>query len=157
MLVWWRQREVGLAMSRQLIAACCLALFLGGIGRAFEPLLPHFMRHLPPIWESLYPARRLRDDITAILRKIPGKHLVFVKYSADHCYCEEWVFNGADIADQRIVYARPYTPESDEALARYLEDHDIWEIEPDAQPYRLSRIVQLGLAKIASPESERNE
>jgi hypothetical protein len=111
MMVWCRRREVGLAMSRQLMAACCLTVFLGGIGRAVEPLLPRSMRHLPAIWwwGTLYPARRLRYDIAAKLARIPGKHLVFVKYSPDHCFCEEWVFNGADIASQRIVYARPYT------------------------------------------------
>jgi hypothetical protein len=85
--------------------------------------------------------------VTAVLEETPGKHLVFVKYSAGHCSCEEWVFNGADIRNQRIVYARPYTPESDAALARYLGDHDVWVIEPDAKPYRLTRTDDSWVAK----------
>jgi hypothetical protein len=148
MLVWWRSRGAGLAISRQLVAACCLTIVLGSLGRAMEPVLPWSLRHLPPIWESLYPARRLRDEVNAKLESIPGKHLVFVSYSPDHCFCEEWVFNGADIPNQRIVYVRPYTPESDEALARYFVDRDVWLVEPDESPYRLERIDSSTLAFI---------
>jgi hypothetical protein len=140
MFVWWRTRRTGVAISRQLVAACCLTVVLGSLGRAVEPVLPPGLRHLPPIWESLYPARRLRDDVTAKLETRPGKHLLFVKYSPGHCFCEEWVFNSADIAQQRIVYARPYTPESDVGLARTLSDHDVWVVEPDEKPYRLYRL-----------------
>jgi hypothetical protein len=144
----WRTRRMGAMICNQLAAAFVICVALGGIGRAVEPILPGTLRHLPPLWESLYPRGRLRDNVTAILEKTPGKHLVFVKYSADHCFCEEWVFNGADIRNQRIVYARPYTPESDAALARYLDDHDVWVIEPDEQPYRLARTDDSYLAKI---------
>lgn len=140
MFVWWRTRRVGMAISRQLVAACCLTVVLGSLGRAVEPVLPESLRHLPPIWESLYPARRLRDDVNAKLESYPGKHLVFVKYAAGHCFCEEWVFNSAEIAQQRIVYARPYTLESDVGLARALPDHDVWVVEPDNKPYRLYRM-----------------
>ena len=149
----WLRGPLGVAMSRQLVAACSLTVILGGLGRAAEPVLPVGLRHLPPIWESLYPARRLRDDVTARLEKIPGKHLVFVKYAPAHCFCEEWVFNGADLRNQKIVYARPYTPESDRGLADYLEDHDVWVIEPDARPYRLARVDDSLLAKISKQEA----
>ena len=141
MRVFRRRGGVGVALSRALVAAACFTIFIGSAGRAFEPfLLRHKLVHLPPIWESLYPARRLRDDVTARLAKIPGKHLVFVKYASGHCFCEEWVFNSADIPEQRIVYARPYTLESDLALARSLSDFDVWVIEPDKHPYNLARL-----------------
>jgi hypothetical protein len=145
MRVCWRRRGLGLAVSRQLVTACCAALILGAVGRAAEPVLPRFMLHLPPIWESLYPARRLRDEVDAKLETVSGKHLVFVKYSPWHCFCEEWVFNSANIADQRTVYVRPYTSESDEALAHYLGDRDVWLAEPDALPFRMVRVSSSGL------------
>lgn len=148
MFVWWRSRGLGVGLSRQLVTACCLTIVLGSVGRAVEPVLPYSLRHLPPIWESLYPARRLRDDVNAKLEKIPGKHLVFVSYSSEHCFCEEWVFNSADLRNQRIVYVRPYTPESDEALAQYFADRDVWLVEPDESPYRLERIDSSTLASI---------
>lgn len=150
MRVWLRRRGAGLAMSRTLIAGLCAAIVLGGAGRALEPLLaPHF-RHLPVLWESLYPAKKMRDDVTRHLESIPGKHLVFMKYEPGHCYCEEFVFNSADIRKQRIVYARLVTQESDEALARYLSDHDVWLMEPDVKPYRLLRTGEAGDASAIS-------
>jgi len=150
--VWDRQRGTGLAVSRALVTACCAAIVLGSLGRAVEPLLPYTLRHLPPIWESLYPARRLRDEVNAKLEAMPGKHLVFVQYSPDHCFCEEWVFNSADIANQRIVYVRTYTPESDEGLARYFDDRNVWLVEPDARPYKLTRVSPSTLAAIVRDE-----
>jgi hypothetical protein len=138
--VWQRRRQWGVAVTRLTMASFAIAIFLGGLGRAVEPLLPDQLRHLPPIWESLYPIRRLRDDVTEILTRVPGKHLVFVKYAPGHCFCEEWVFNSADIASQRIIYARPYSPSSDAALIETFKDHDAWVVEPDERPYRLSRL-----------------
>lgn len=141
MRVAWRRRGVGVAFSRAMAAALCFTVLMANVGRAAEPfLLRHGLVHLPPIWESLYPARRLRDDVSAILENIPGKHLLFVKYAPGHCFCEEWVFNLADLSQQRIIYARPYTPESDQALARSFPNFDVWMVEPDARPYVLRRV-----------------
>lgn len=149
---WQRTRGTGVAMTRALAGAFCLALALGGLGRAVEPLLPGSFRHITPIWESLYPPRRLRDDVTAKLERIPGKHLVFVRYSPGHCFCEEWVFNEADPMEQRVVYVRPYTPESDEALIRSFKDFDSWVIEPDLHPYHLSRLDSNQVSALSSAE-----
>ena len=151
--VWSRERRIGVAMTRCLAAAFCLAIIFGNLGRAIEPLLPkRQLAHLAPIWESLYPARRLRDEVNAQLATIPGAHLVFVKYAPKHCFCEEWVFNGAAIDKQRIIYARPYTPESDVALAEAFPDHDIWLVEPDAKPYRISLLDLAELAKVSEEQ-----
>ncbi len=137
----WRCRETGIAMSRTLVAALCLTIILGNAGRASEPLLQRYgLVHLPPIWESLYPARRLRDDISARLSRVPGKHLLFVKYAPGHCFCEEWVFNKAELSEQRIIYARPYTLASDQALAQAFPDYDVWVAEPDSRPFSLTRV-----------------
>ena len=141
MRVWRRNRGLGPALSRILIAALCLTIVLGNMGRALEVFAPGpRIAHLAPVWESLYPAKRLRDDVNSELERIPGRHLVFVKYAKSHCFCDEWVFNSADIATQRIIYARLYTPETDQALAASLGDHDVWLVEPDPTPYRLYRV-----------------
>jgi len=140
--VAWRRRGVGIAMTRGLVTAACLTIVVGAAGRALEPELVQWKltRHLPPLWESLYPARRLRDDVSAELAKVPGKHLVFVRYNEGHCFCEEWVFNGAELSDQRIIYVRPYTPASDEGLVRAFGDRDVWVVAPDEHPYKIVRL-----------------
>ncbi len=156
MFVCWRKRRAGVALSRQLVTACCLTIIFGSLGRAVEPVLPDGLKHLPPIWESLYPARRLRDDVNAKLEAVPGRHLVFVKYSPNHCFCEEWVFNTADIAHQRVVYVRPWTLESDEALARAFRDRDVWLVEPDEKPYRLYRMDSSDLIAMYREPDEKD-
>ncbi len=152
MRVWQRRRGFGVAMSRLMVAGICGTVVLGNLGRIAEPVIPAArLAHLAPIWESLYPAKRLRDDIIAKLNRVPGRHLVFVRYDSGHCFCDEWVFNGADIRNQRIVFARTYTPESDEALARYLGDHDVWVVEPDLNPYLLARVDNSAIAHLDDP------
>jgi hypothetical protein len=149
MRVWQRERGTGPALSRLMVAGLCAAIVFGNVGRAAEPFLPESRRvHLAPLWESLYPAKRLRDDVIARLQRIPGSHLVFVKYAPGHCFCEEWVFNMADIKNQRIVFARVYTPESNLALANYLDKQNTWVIEPDLQPYLLSRLDAASVASL---------
>jgi hypothetical protein len=150
----FRPRGVGIAMARFMPAALCLAIFFGNAGRAVEPLLPQRqLAHLGPVWESLYPARRLRDDVTRAMESVPGSHLIFVKYAPNHCFCEEWVFNTADIAHQRIVYVRPFSPDTDVALARTLSKHDIWVVEPDAKPFRLEPISMAEVASLSDDET----
>lgn len=136
-----RRLRAGVAVSRALVAGLCLAIVLGAAGRAIEPvLLRHGLVHLPPIWESLYPAKRLRDEVAARLEAMPGKHLLFVQYAPGHCFCEEWVFNTAQLSEQKIIYARPYSFASDQALARSFPDRDVWLIEPDEHPVALLRL-----------------
>jgi hypothetical protein len=154
MRAWKRRRGWGIAMSRTLVAATCLTIVLGNAGRALEPYIPDNMQHLKPIWESLYPRKLLRDEVNAYLEKIPGKHLLFVRYEPGHCFCEEWVFNNADLNQQKIVYARPFTPETDEALARSLADRDVWLAEPDAHPFTLTRLKGNEIARVAASTSE---
>jgi len=140
LLVAGRRQMVGRAIGRNLVAACFLVIVAAGAGRATEPYLPALLRHLPPIWESLYPARRLRDDVAEKLAQIPGRHLVFVDFGPEHCFCEEWIANSADIRNQPIVFARDVSLESDIRLASWLSDHDVWVVEPDARPYTLERL-----------------
>jgi hypothetical protein len=152
MRVWRRQSNTGLAMSRGLLAGLCLAVTLGALGRAAEPVLPAAFRHITPIWESLYTPKRLRDDVNARLERIPGKHLVFVKYAPGHCFCEEWVFNYAEPREQRIVYIRPDTPQTDMGIVQAFPDFDVWLVQPDLQPYRLQRLSADEVAGVSGME-----
>ncbi|HVW07171.1 MAG TPA: hypothetical protein VHC90_01235 [Bryobacteraceae bacterium] len=152
---WQRRRHFGLAMSRTLMAGLAATVVIGGLGRAAEPALGPAFRHIVPIWESLYPPKRLRDDVTAKLESIPGKHLVFVKYAPGHCFCEEWVFNLADPREQRIVYIRTENAINDVGIARTFSDFDVWLMEPDARPYRLSRLTSM--EEVAGIRGDVNE
>lgn len=77
-------------------------------------------------------------NIVRQLEALPGRHLVLVRYSADHDVFQEWVYNRADIDAARIVWAREMGPAEDAALIRYFHGRRIWLLEPDRSPPKLA-------------------
>ncbi len=137
--IWRRRRGFGIGIARHLIVGFAVSIIAVSIGRAMENRLP---ARLGQVWVSLFPAPTDRQNAISWLRTVPGKHLVFVAYSASHPYTDEWVFNGADIPGERITFARICGPDSDRALVRALPDHDLWLARPDA--HSLVRIGSVG-------------
>src|SRR5579863_1868373 len=80
-----------------------------------------------------------RIAINNQIAQIPGKQLVFVRYWPQHIFQQEWVYNEADIDRARVVWARDLGALENEKLRSYYPDRDVWLIEPDARPPRLSR------------------
>jgi len=122
----------GLAMSRNLAAASALAVLLIAGARAADLARPGGIPAVRKILAPLLPAVKPRDRVIQELRKLPGKQLVFVYYPPDHPYIDEWVFNGADIPGDRIVFARLIDPESDEALIRAMGGYTVWFVDSDS-------------------------
>lgn len=99
----------------------CFAEFTGWYAlHLFEaPSLYSILRY--ETWDAINhedePKKRtaVRDELAAI----PGKLLVFVRYSPKHVYQDEWVWNEADIDAARIVFARDLGNDEDEKLIRY--------------------------------------
>lgn len=107
-----RNRRIGLAVSRAFVllyllsAASCVAFFAGDD------------------WTWMIQDRR---PIRAILEKVPGNHLVLVYYGATNVKTSaEWVYNGADLASQRIVWARYLSPSENANLQRYFGNRQVW-------------------------------
>ena len=72
------------------------------------------------------------------LDQIPGKHLIVVRYGANHNPHGEWVFNHADIDRSRIVWARELDPQQNDKLFTYFKDRQIWLFEPDRNSQTLT-------------------
>jgi hypothetical protein len=70
------------------------------------------------------------------LAEIPGKKLVFVRYSPQHQY-HEWIHNAAEIDRSPVVMALDLSTDN-EKLRKYYPDRSVWLLEPDAKPVRLT-------------------
>jgi hypothetical protein len=72
-----------------------------------------------------------RAAIQKKLENTPGKHLVIVRYEENHNVHDEWVFNGAEIDNAKVLWSRELSFEQNEKLFAYFKDRQIWLVSPD--------------------------
>jgi hypothetical protein len=86
-------------------------------------------------WDSINhrnPERRI--FVNQQLAEIPGRLLVFVRYSPRHIFQDEWVYNEASLDSARIVWARDFGPQENESLRVLYPDRQSLLLEPDTRP-----------------------
>jgi hypothetical protein len=123
----WRMngRPVGLAISRVVVL---FALVLG----PFDQRGTAFMFQKPDLIGY-------RVQFEKQLEATPGKHLVIVRYGTDHNVLREWVYNGADLDNGKVVWAREIPGQDIRPLLEHYKDRQLWLAEPDASPPRLTQ------------------
>jgi hypothetical protein len=92
------------------------------------------------VWDAINhqnPARRIL--VARELERIPGKLLVFVRYTPQHIFQDEWVYNLADLNEARVIWARDLGEDEDEKLIRSYADRTALVLEPDIRPPQLRR------------------
>lgn len=120
-----RGRQVGVALSRVVV------LFVVGM---VPVLIAQDIRDpgsVPPI---IRPWSRARAEAEAKLEATPGQHLVIVRYSPQHDYNAESVYNLADIDQAKVVWARELPGVDIQPLLNYFAGRRIWLMEPDISP-----------------------
>jgi len=78
-----------------------------------------------------------RAELQKWLEQQPGQQLVFVRYFATHDVNHEWVWNRADIAHAKVVWARDFGSEHNQRLLRQMPDRKIWHLLADLPDPRL--------------------
>jgi hypothetical protein len=78
-----------------------------------------------------------RAYIQGWLSRRPRKQLVIVHYSSRHSPDQEWVYNGADIDNSKVVWAREMDAASDAGLLSYFKDREVWLLNADSYPQRV--------------------
>ncbi len=61
-------------------------------------------------------AQSQRLSIGRRLNQLPGRQLVFVRYSPDYSIHYEWVYNPADLQQAKVIFAHDLSTERDETL-----------------------------------------
>lgn len=136
--VWrWKGRPVGLAVVRMIPLVCMLMLGIR-IGISVFKLPVNLV--WPSTWATVEWKPLNRQRIATALEDHPGEHLVLVRYGPKHDPFREFVYNAADIDRARIVWARDMSPIENQTLLNYFQNRQVWELDADATPPRLSRL-----------------
>ena len=160
------------AAAAYLIVLLQSARHMRAIGARKRPSLMAMCRYIPVIVlmtlaaRSALPASRTRDGaagsytswytswccgrtggldrgrILDQLNRIPGSHLVIVRYGSKHEFLYEWVHNDPDIDHAKVVWAREMGAERDQELLDYFRGRSVWLLTvnddskpPDLLPY----------------------
>ena len=124
----WRfeGRRTGQFLVRAIVVMCILMI----------PVQVHILAAAPQpgSWSAIGPER---VGIETQLQSFPGPQLVLVRYRPNHDPLLEWVYNGADIDGQKVVWARDMGVDKDEELLRYFSNRRVWLLEADDVPPKL--------------------
>ena len=104
-------------------------------------LAPRFGIGLGPpaliTWASAGDQFNARVEITQDLDRLNGSQLLLVAYGPHHDIVTDWVYNGADIEHEKIIWARDMGPEKNQELIDYYKGRRVWLLEADETPPRL--------------------
>ena len=78
-----------------------------------------------------YHVRAKHATVAEQLAKVAGDHLVLVHYGPHHDLYEELVYNQADIAHSRFIWARSLGEARDQVLIRQYAGRKVWWLEED--------------------------
>ena len=125
----WRLdgKPAGRLLVRAIVVLCVLMV----------PVQVHILSAAPSHdkWAALGSERA---RVAAQLDSFPGPQLVLVRYSFSHDPMLEWVYNGADIDHQKVVWARDMGSQNNQELLDFYNSRRVWLLDADARPPRLS-------------------
>jgi hypothetical protein len=122
----WEDKCAGQFLVRAIVVMCIVMI----------PVQVHILAAIPApgSWAAIGPERRAVEEQ---LRSLAGPHLVLVRYRADHDPLLDWVYNGADIDRQNVVWARDMGAQKNRELLCYYKDRRWWLLDADTSPTRL--------------------
>ena len=121
------RQQVGKILVRSIPIVCVGMIVFRLVGIAAHA-------HVEPRW----PVGNLdRVAVVDRLSKIPGDHLVIVRYSPDHNVDRDWIYNAPDIDRSRIVWARDMGRQQNEELLHYFSARHAWLMMGDDSPPHL--------------------
>ena len=90
---------------------------------------------LPVIEAASHPGYSWAAQRAAIVKQLEaksGKHLVLVRYAPNHNMFQEWVYNGYDLENGKVLWAREMTdPGRNRELIEHYPGRTVWLLEAD--------------------------
>ncbi len=120
----YRGRTVGVGLVRVMVLFALLGVLVQPPGAVVGPEPPSGLEY--------------RAKYEAQLNSLTGRHLAIVRYGANHSVHSEWVYNRADVDGAKIVWARDIHGRDLRPLLDYFRGRQVWLVEPDLAPPRLS-------------------
>jgi hypothetical protein len=135
----WRAKNRGTAgpIVTWGIPVICLVLLVARIGAEIRPISRYISVGGNALWGFIPGGIADRDRVLHELSLRPGRHLVIVHYQGRHDVLEEWVYNGAKIDAQKIIWARDMGEPANQELLQYYKNRNIWIVDADARTPRL--------------------
>ena len=81
---------------------------------------------------------RARFEISTSLRGMQEGQLVLVHYRPNHNSLQEWVYNGADIDGEKVIWARDLGADQNTELIQHYQQRQVWRLDADEIPPRLT-------------------
>lgn len=127
--------ETGLFLSRALPIVIFLGLMIPFCSRMVA--VPALTR----ISASEFQHEISREKFVPELESVPGRQLVLVRYNASIPGKKKaWIYNGADIADSKIIWARESDdPNLNRKLLQCFPGRQVWLAKPDTDPPEVIR------------------
>jgi hypothetical protein len=128
----------GRFLARAMVVVCIVMV----------PIQARLLASAPALgtWAAIGPERAA---VAAQLSSLPGPHLVLVRYGSNHDPLLEWVYNGADIDRQKVVWARDMGEAQNAELLRYFSGRRVWSLDADDLPPKLMEYSVPRLANTA--------
>ncbi len=130
----WHGRPTGRFVARAVPVVCLLMLAVRvGAVPLHIPITPTW----PPTAYNSLPSYSSWVKVQTQLESYPGKQLVLVRYSPREESSAGFVYNGADIAHAKVIWAWDMGPAENEKLIQYYKNRDVWLLGPSQNPPRL--------------------
>lgn len=98
----------------------------------------------------------LRVQVSNGLLRLGGRHVVFIRYDANHSFHDEWVYNAANVDAAPIVWCRASEPTDAVEVTRYYKDRHFWTAIVGEDMVRVSR-YNPGLPLSVSAKSQEGK
>jgi hypothetical protein len=131
----WHGNKTGVLLVRSIVPISVAMLLAVACAPA------QFAKQWPDYsWYYFLPSQTPRSRILERLNEMAGRHLVIVRYGANHYPFNEWVYNEPDIDHSKVVWAREMAPDQNQRLIQYFSGRRVWLAEPDRKPSVLSEM-----------------